>query len=114
MRRGWVSLISSTGKPLCVAEAVVQSFLDRVPLLQPLSDAERGHLAEKLELLELASGDHAVEAGEVSDVAAFALSALSLPFHCLPFHCLCTAFVDFSQPFHRLSLTFHCVSTAFP
>ena len=33
MRRGWVSLISSTGKPLCVAEAVVQSFLDRVPLL---------------------------------------------------------------------------------
>ena len=34
MSRGWVSMTSGTGKPLCVGEAAVQEFLSSVPLLQ--------------------------------------------------------------------------------
>ena len=38
MSRGWVSLTAASGRPLCVAEAAVQLFLQSVPVLQQLGE----------------------------------------------------------------------------
>ena len=41
MSRGWVSLTAASGRPLCVAEAAVQLFMQSVPVLQQLGEAGR-------------------------------------------------------------------------
>jgi hypothetical protein len=53
MARGWVSLTSAKGSPLCVAESAVQGLLASVPLLVTLRAAERDAIAARLEAVEV-------------------------------------------------------------
>ena len=49
MERGWVSLTSKNGTPLCVSEVAVQKLLSTVPILQELTERDRAGLASLLE-----------------------------------------------------------------
>ena len=71
MARGWVSMTSGTGKPLCVGEAAVQEFLSSVPLLQGLDEAERAKIAEVLEAVEVNDEMPIVTEGEEGDAMYF-------------------------------------------
>ena len=65
MERGWVSVTSASGKPLCVSEAAVQQFLASVPLLQALTEASRAKLADVLEAVQVEESHSIVTEGEV-------------------------------------------------
>jgi cAMP-dependent protein kinase regulator len=71
MSRGWVSLTSAGGAPLCVAESAVQGLLATVPLLAPLKAAERDALAAKIEAVEHAGSESVVVQGEEGDAMYF-------------------------------------------
>jgi hypothetical protein len=71
MSRGWVSLTSAGGAPLCVAESAVQGLLATVPLLAPLKAAERDALAANLEAVEHAGSESVVVQGEEGDAMYF-------------------------------------------
>ena len=71
MERGWVSMTSASGKPLCMSEAAVQQFLSDVPLLQGLDEAARGKLADVLEAVQVDDGKRIVTQGEQGDCMYF-------------------------------------------
>lgn len=56
MERGWVSLTSKTGRPICVVEADVQLLLQSVPLLKSLKHKDRDTIATQLQVCALVSG----------------------------------------------------------
>ena len=71
MDRGWVSFTAKSGKSLLVDESSVQTFLQRVPLLQQLSDVDRQSVADVLEVEEFTSGSIIMEQGEQGDSMYF-------------------------------------------
>ena len=71
MERGWVSVTSGSGKPLCVSEAACQLFLSSVPLLSRLTEAERAALADTLDVVEAQDGEVIVSEGTPGDAMFF-------------------------------------------
>lgn len=71
MERGWVSVTSKGGKPLCVNEEYVQKFLQTVPLLQHLTDKERAGVATVLEAEDFPAGAVIVTQGDDGDCMYF-------------------------------------------
>ena len=71
MSRGWVSLTSGSGRPLCVAEAAVQLFMQSVPLLLELSGEKQAEIAGCLEGAEFMDGEGIVVEGEFGDEMFF-------------------------------------------
>lgn len=76
MARGWVSVTSTSGLPLCVGEAAVQGFLKSVPLLKPLLELQRAAIARQLELMDIADAAMVVVEGEVGHAMYFVESGV--------------------------------------
>jgi cAMP-dependent protein kinase regulator len=76
MVRGWVSVTSTSGLPLCVGEAAVQGFLKSVPLLKPLLELQRAAIARQLELMDIADAATVVAEGEVGHAMYFVESGV--------------------------------------
>ena len=64
MERGWVSLTSKKGTPLCVSEVAVQKLLSSVPILQELSERDRAGLASLLEGQEFQDQEVIMQEGD--------------------------------------------------
>ena len=79
LHRGWVSVTSSDGFPLCVREDSIQELLTSVPLLKSLDESEREAVAEALGYETYEYGEAIVEQGDDGDEVSCAYLAALFP-----------------------------------